>query len=416
MRIEGYRRQATPWVQNIVLLAIIAFVLLSTSCFKYTGWNPTFAGWIQNILSYFLLAYFIAGRKRKGECHFSALVMLLMFVPFISIFNSWSIYSQSPYRSLTALLGQTTWIIYFLLHKYKVSEQTILKSLLYVALCIVAIQIVQQFTYPNAPFGTMSEHDMIEKAAKEAAEQRNGLWRFRMHQNGYYTAPVLFAMWVWIRKKISQKLMVMIGLMFASIYLTLTRQVLFACILTIFCSMFMGQKKINVAALMFGLLFIVGLYAYYDVLFSKLAEQTQDDSTEDNVRLLAASVLWDESLKTPFTFLFGYGLPDGNSQYGIYMYNLHTFFGIYTSDVGFIGQIFERGLVYVCLCYYMLWKLFFKMKKTIPLYVRMFVMYTGVMSIMIFPCITPAQNIVWVLLLYVCDLHLNHSPLAISTK
>ena len=392
--------------QRFELIAIILIIVLSTSGFSNINWNPTLGGWIKNILYY--------GSKEKSKCNFYTEVLLLTFIPFLSIFNSWSIYSQSPYRSFTVLLGQFIWIIYFLLHKYKVQEQTILKVLFWVSLFLIGVQIIQQFTYPNAPFGTMSENAMIEKHAMEAAEQRNGLWRFRMHQNGYYTAPILFAMWIWIRKKTSLKLAVFVSLFLASIYLTLTRQVMFACILTIFCSMFMGQKKINFTALFIGLLFIGGLYMYYDVLFSKLAEQTQDDSNEDNIRLFAASLLWSESLKTPLTFLFGYGVPDGGSAYGIHMYKLNSILGVFTTDVGFIGQIFERGFIYVCICYYMLYKLFFKLKKSIPTYVRMFVMYTGVMSVMIFPCITPAQNIVWVMLLYVCDLHINKSPLAFN--
>lgn len=400
--------------QRIALLLLIGYIVLVTSGLENINWNSTYGGWFIKVISFGLLGYLICLRPNNTLCHFRTLVLLLMWIPFISIFNSWSLYSQPPSRSFVLLLSQSTWIIYFLLHKYKIQEKTILKVFFLIALFLVGIQIVQQFTYPNAPFGTMSPDVMIEKKAVEAAEQRNGLWRFRMHQNGYYTAPILFAMWVWVRNQVNPKLVVFIGLMLASIYLTLTRQVMFACILAIFCSMFMGQKKINVAAFLFGLVFIAGLYAYYDVLFSKLAEQTQEDSNEDNVRLLAASLLWGESIQTPLTFLFGYGLPDAASQYGIHMYKLRTFFGIYTTDVGFVGQIFERGFIYVCVCYYMLGKLFFTMKRKIPLYVRMFVMYAGVMSIMIFPCITPAQNIVWVMLLYVCDLHINKSSLAIQ--
>lgn len=398
------------------IIAIVLYVILQTGCFKFIGWNSTYGGWVNNILSYTFLVYLLIGNRTNEACHFRTIVMLLMFVPFFSILNSWLIYSQSPYRSFTVLLGQFVWVIYFLLHKYKVSEQAILKVFLCLALCIVAIQIIQQFTYPDAPFGTLRKDAMLEKQIIESAEQRNGLWRFRMHQNGYYTAPILFAMWIWVRNKVNPKLIVLIGLLLVSIYLTLTRQVMFACILTIFCSMFMGQRNINFAALIFGLIFIAGLYFYYDVLFSKLAQQTQAESTEDNIRMVAASLLWDESLKTPFTFLFGYGLPDGSSQYGAYMNKLTTVYGIYTTDVGFIGQIFERGLIYVCICYYMFYQMFFKLKAVIPAYVRMFVLYAGVMSVMIFPCITPAQNIVWVLLLYICDLHINNSPLAMKSN
>lgn len=59
-------------------------------------------------------------------------------------------------------------------------------------------------------------------------------------------------------------------------------------------------------------------------------------------------------------------------------------------------------------------KIFFKLKKAVPLYVKMFVVFTGAMSIMIFPCISLAQTIVWTLLLYICDLHINKSALAIN--
>lgn len=401
--------------QRVALFLLFAYVVLVTSGFENVNWNPTYGGWVTNIVSLGLLGYLLYSRPKGKQFHFRTLVLFLIWVPFVSILNSWSIYSQSPSRSFLLMTTQSTWVIYFLLHKYKVQEQVVLKVFFYIALFLVGIQIVQQFTYPNAPFGTMSQDVMIERHAMEAAEQRNGLWRFRMHQNGYYTAPILFAMWIGIRKKTNLKLSVFIALFFASIYLTLTRQVMFACILVIFCSMFMGQKKINFTALLLGLIFIAGLYVYYDVLFSKLAEQTQDDSNEDNVRLLAASMLWEESLKTPFTFLFGYGLPDSTSAYGLHMYKLSNFLGIYTSDVGFIGQIFERGFIYVCVCYFMFYKLFFKFKKLIPMYIRMFVMFAGVMSVMIFPCIVPAQTVVWAMLLYVCDLHINKSILALKS-
>lgn len=350
-------------IQRIAFILLIAYVVLVTSGFENINWNQTYGGWINNLVSLGLIGYLIISRPNGRQYHFRMLVLLLLWIPFISIFNSWSIYSQSPSRSFLLLTSQSTWIIYFLLHKYKVQEQTVLKVLFWLALFLVGIQIIQQFTYPNASFGTMSPSAMIERQAMETAEQRNGLWRFRMHQNGYYTAPILFAMWIWIRKKANLKLAVFVALFLASIYLTLTRQVMFACILTIFCSMFMGQKKINFTALFIGLIFIGGLYMYYDVLFSKLAQQTQDDSNEDNIRLFAASLLWSESLKTPFTFLFGYGVPDGGSAYGIHMYKLSSILGVFTTDVGFIGQIFERGFIYVCICYYMLYKLFFKLKR-----------------------------------------------------
>lgn len=409
--VKGVDSNSYQWM---ALVLLFLYVVLVTSGLENINWNSTYGGWTNNVVSICLLGYLMIARPSGRSYHFRTLVLLLLWLPFLSILNSWTIYSQSPTRSFIGLMSQSVWIIYFLLHKYKVREATVLKVFFCLAIVIAGIQIFQQFTYPDATFGVMSPDTMAAKQATEAAEQRNGLWRFRMHQNGYFTAPILFAMWIWMRRKASPKLAVFITLLLASIYLTLTRQVMFACILTIFCSVFMGQKKVNLVALLLGFVFIGVLYANYDALFSKLAQQTQDDSNEDNVRLLAASILWGESVKTPFTFLFGYGVPDGASAYGIHMYKLSTFLGIFTTDVGFVGQIFERGFIYVCVCYCMFAKVFFKYKKVIPTYIRMFVIFAGVMSVMIFPCITPAQNIVWVMLLYVCDLHINKSPLALD--
>lgn len=404
--------------QYKVYFILFAFVILVTGGFENNHWNATYGGWANKLIYYGLLVYLVYmtfSSVKDRQCNFKNQVLLLALLPFSSIINSSLEYSQPIDRSFSVLLGQFVWIIYFLLHKYKVREDTVLKVLLSVALVIVAIQVIQQFTYPNAPFGTKSESEMLALGVTEAAEQRNGLWRFRMHQNAFYTAPVLFYLWLKLRNKLNVRMVCIVALLFVSVYLTLTRQILVASILAIFLSMFMGKKNMNFSALFFGLLLIVGLYVFYDALFSSLAEQTQNEADDDNVRLLAATVLWDESIKTPLTFLFGYGLPDGTSDYAMHIQQLKSFFGIYTSDVGFIGQIFERGFLYVCVCYYMLYKLLFKLKNNIPLYVRMFVVFTGAMSIMIFPCIIPAQNIVWVMLLYVCDLHINKSPLAIET-
>lgn len=402
--------------QKIVVLLLFVFVLLSTNAFNFIYWNVSYAGWVKNSIFYGLMFYLIMAKSKRENCHFYKEILFLIILPFLSIINSSIEYSQPINRSFTVLLSQFVWVIYFLLHRYKVQENSILKVLFYLSICIFLIQVVQQFTYPVAPFGTMSEDAMVEKGMSEAAEQRNGLWRFRVHQNAFYTAPLLFFIWCRLRQKFSAKMIVWIAILLASVYLTLTRQVMVACILAILLSMIMGKKKINLKLLFVSLLLFAGLYAYYDVLFSSLAEQTQNDVDDDNVRLLAASVLWGESIKSPLVFLFGYGLPDGTSAYAIHMFKLRTFFGIYTSDVGVVGQIFERGFLYVFLCYYVLYKVFFKLKNIIPLYIRMFVIFTGVMSVMIFPCMTPAQNIVWVMLLYVCDLHINKSPLALKIK
>lgn len=338
----------------------------------------------------------------------------MIFLPFLSIINSYTLLSQPIYDGYKGLIASSfTWIIYFLLHKYKVSEATVLRIFLYVSFFIVGVQIIQQFTYPRALFGIRSDNNAITGAIQEVAEQRNGIWRFRMHFNSYFTTPILFAAWLWLRQKYKLNIFLVVSLLLVSVYLTLTRQVMVATILAIFLSFFMGTQRMNVKYLLLGLILISGLYIFYDVLFESMAEQTKDES-QDNIRMLSAAYFWNESIKSPLTFLFGYGTLSGNSPVISSLTNFQLLNGFYRSDVGFIGQIYERGFLYVMACYYLMYRLLFKLKNNIPLYIRMFVIFTAVMSVMIFPMITPVSNIVWTLLLYVSDLHINKSYLALK--
>lgn len=406
MWINKYIEKTTKRNDKYAIILLICIILLKTNIFNYINWNPTYGGWINNLLSLGLFFYWLFYIRSSTQMNFRKEIYLMMFLPFLSVFNSWSLYNQSPTSGAWVLIGHFTWIIYFLLHKYKITETALLKVLLITALAIAIIQIVQQFTYPNAYFGIMTIEDTIEKGVNETAEIRNGLWRFRMHSNAYFTAPVLFVLWLWLQKKFNIKLLFWIILLLISVYLTLTRQILFACLITLVYSFFLSKKgKSKVFILV--LIFIVVIYSFYDVLFSSLVDQTTEESNDNNVRFLAATYFWNESLKTPFTFLFGIGEGVKNSELAQIQEIQTSIYKFFVSDVGFIGEIYERGLIYVLTSYYLLYKLFIRLKNRIPSYIRMFTLFTGIMSIMIFPFIGFYQILVWVMLLYISDLYIN---------
>lgn len=401
--------------QTSALIFIIFLVIITYNGFSYINWDVTYGGRIINVVSIFFLFFLFAIKKNRKKYNFYNLILALTFLPFLSSINSNLIYGQPFFDSITVNLPCLLWCLYFVLHYYKVRESTILKALLYISIIIVSLQVIQQFTYPVAMFGVSKEANyMLDDSIYEVAEKRNGLWRFRMHHNGYYTAPLLFLTWLWIRKKIDLRVLLIFLLFLISIYLTLTRQVLFATILTLFLSIQSGKRK-NLRLTLFSVILIGILYMNYDVLFSSLAEQTQSDMTEDNVRLRAGLYFLHDSLRTPFTFLLGHGV----AKSGVFLMEVHRLQqirGYHFVDVGFIGMIWQYGFIYVCICYYLLYIIFFKQKKNIPLYIRLFVLFTTVMSVMIFPMSAKSCYIIWSLILYICDLHLNDSYLANEYK
>ncbi len=413
-KYTGERHMSRQWP---FVLLIIVLAILYTSFFSYSNWNSTIGGWIINALSILFVIHLALCWPKGTGYNFKTEILLLILLSYTSCINTYIFYGQSFYDSIRALTGNFVWVFYFFLHRYRVQEATILKAFLIISLFIVGVQTVQQFTYPNALFGIYSEDNMVEYGLKDMAEQRNGIWRFRMHQNGYFTAPVLFAILMWVRKRINTRLIFIMAILFVSIYLTLTRQVIGACLLAVFMSFFIGRKnKGMIRALILGVVIFSLLYAYSDVLFGSLAEQTTEDLTDDNIRIFAATYFWNESIESPLLFLFGHGVP---AQYGAFAqltnYN-NLVLRFYTVDVGFIGKIYDYGVIYVLICFFILWKIFFKLKNVVPLYMRMFVIFTGVMSIMIFPMTSTRYFFVWTCMLYICDLYINRAKTTIDYK
>lgn len=408
--IEKYTGEPHRKGQRLFLLIILGLAILYSGAFSYVNWNPTYGGWVSQVVSIAFVAYLLLSWPKGSKYNFKTDVLLLTFLPFLSSISTNIYYGQSFYDSIRALTGNFVWVFYFVLQKYKVQEATVLKAFLVIALFIVGVQIIQQFTYPNALFGVSTIEEAVEKGNLEVAEQRNGLWRFRMHANSYFTAPVLFAALMWARKKINPQLVFIIAAMLVSVYLTLTRQVIASCLLSIFLSFFLGKKSKGMArVLIIGVILFAILYAYSDVLFGSLAEQTSDDMTDSNIRLLAAAYYWDESVSNPLAFVFGFGLPSHNGAFARLINYQKETLKFFTTDVGAIGKIYEYGIIYVILCYYLLWKVLFKLKKVVPLYIRVFTIFVGVMSIMIFPFATTLYYFIWTCLLHICDIYINRA-------
>ena len=185
---------------------------------------------------------------------------------------------------------------------------------------------------------------------------------------------------------------------------------MFACIITIVLSFFMG-RRLQIKHIVQCLLLCACLYILYDILFASLAKQTGEQANEDNIRWLATMFFWEQSTQSVQTLLLGYGEPYIGSAYGRFSEYFTGVLKFHTSDVGFIGQTFKFGIIYVIASYILLIKLFLYKAKQVPMYIRMVVIYGTIMSPMIFPFVGISKAI-WGILLYIADLHINRSPLA----
>ena len=401
--------------QIIYLIFIVALMVFAYDCFNYVNVDQRFINTTIKSVCLLFFAFFVLKHPLGPKYHFFYFVLFFSFFPFLSIVNSLSLFDQGILDGLRATLPSCIWLLYFVLHYFNVKEGTILRAFLICGLFIVGVQIVQQYTYPDAVFGVFTDEISMEKNLDgEIAKQRNGLWRFNVGNKMYYTAPFLFAAWIWLRKKFDKYLLIIIALFLVSTYLTLTRQVMVSMILTLLMSAVFGLKRNKWRLVLFVLLILWGGYEFYDVLFESLEVQTEEDSL--GVRLFAYQYFWNDSLRNASTFLLGFGVPSGSGAFAEYQQHLAKDLYCYVADVGAVGMIWKFGILYVLTCFYFFYYLFYKQRRVVPLYIRMFVFFVVVMSVMIFPMGNRvSSNIVWPMLLYIIDLHINQSPLALPT-
>jgi hypothetical protein len=119
-----------------------------------------------------------------------------------------------------------------------------------------------------------------------------------------------------------------------------------------------------------------------------------------------------ESVANPICFFFGNGLSDGVSSYGIYLSRLQKF-GLYTADIGFVGQGFEYGYIFVTLYYVMLAYIFFRYRKDVSLYLFLFMFVMFCCSIMLLPI---GKMAIWAVILYLCDLDIERNKISVDSK
>lgn len=400
--------------EKIAFSLLLVLSIIFSNCYSYVQWNAPLARNIMRVMLLFFFIWYIYKKPSSTGMHFNKEIMVLMFLPFLSSISSYWDFNQPLHMTAMVSVVAFTWITYFMLHAYKVSERVLIKLFFAVAIFIAVVRIVQQFTYPDALFGVYSQEWMDEyDFINEAAEQRNGLWRFRI-PDGNFTAITLFAFWVWLRQRFSKLKLFIVAILLVSIYLTLTRQIIASCLLTILFYLTIEQKQIKITPILLGASLILGLYFYSDVLFGAFMEQTQRDATDDYIRLASAAYFWEEATSKLHVFLLGYGEFVGGSRYGKYVLRLNDM-RFFISDVGWIGFLFKFGIIYLVFSFRILYKLLFTFRKSIPEYIRMVVLFSSFISIMIFPFSGVLSYFSWSLVLYISDLHINRSSLRLNS-
>lgn len=390
---------------------LLLYILFATSFFKFSFYP---GGWVGKLILMLLFIYTLSmAFQRKANLgekrNFNFFVYLFLLLPVASAIPCYLMYGQSLLGSIRLVATTYIFTIYFYLHAKKVSEKTVLYTLLVSSTFLAFIQIVQQFLPQQMLLFGVSHEDILEGAEVSG---RYGFLRFRIGYGGCLNFCVLFYAWQKILKKYKKEYLVTLILMLTSIYLMLTRQVMFAVALSMVIPLFffkMKKRILNVVALV--LVCVAVIYVNYDSLFGEmLSRSVSEISDDDYIRFQSANYFYEHIWDSKLTGLFGHGLNEGGSRYDAYINRL-ALSHLHTSDVGFIGAAFRHGWLYVATFFLLLIKIIRERKK-LPPYVLMYFIAATATIVMIWPLTQPIQSLVFALVLYICDLHINDSCLA----
>lgn len=384
----------------IAAISIIAFIFFSTQFFGYAYWNPTYAGWCSYFIYAFIIAFVYSHKNKLQTIYapFKSIAWGLLFLSLLGmvvrqvIYPGFSLYEERHY-----IFPVATFLFYYIYYICGCREQDITRIFLFISLCIFCIQIFQIAFPEKAVFGIYDEE--LRGSRKAIAEIRNGIYRFRI-PGYFFTLFCIYYYWNKLLLRITQKDVLIFSILLASMYLYLTRQIMFATFFTLTCSfLFIKNSSFKVKSIAVIIACgLIGLYFASD-LFGEFYKSTLQEANTGNIRWVATRFYWEKICSSPFTFLFGNGHPQSLQKW--------KELGLHPSDIGFIGEIFYHGALWILFYFYTVYLIIIKYGRMLPLYIRLFVFGTFIDSIMIFPYRSAKEYLVWVSMLYIASLYIG---------
>lgn len=332
-------------------LLIIFLVLWYSRCFSYLDFplDITTQGWISRLIEIGIICLFFIHKSdfHKSDAHFITPLKYLIFATILGLVPAVVVFNQTIFKGITTLMPTSILCLYFLFHIYKYEKKDLEFIILACGISYCIIHIAEQFTYPFMPFceeGRIYDNGDVE--------QRNGLWRILMQGRELSVLMTYLFFYKFCReKKMWTAIIALMGV--ASIYLNLGRMWTAQCLVSLFIIyMLANNRKFNIRYIIVLLLGIVIYNNIGGIIGTDMVEFTSENMQEDYIRWVAYDYFWTESIKDPFVFVLGHG-PISGTVAGSIVSSLAENQGLYTWDVGVVGILFEKGLLYViALVYY----------------------------------------------------------------
>ena len=382
----------------MIVLAMFALAAILGNGFNLIGWS-----YIVQVRYYLLMGIVCIGLATlyfvqyiNQPITFKYYVAFITMWPFCIVLSSF-LQGGILIEEFSQILSWTyVGSFFFIFYRFKFSEKMILWILGLYALTTVGIQLAQQIDPLFAIFGGDPEdlRDVV------LAEERNGLARFFV---GSYHIQMLIMCFFWSRllKTFRLHWAMLSALLVVSIYLYLTKQILVSTLFTLGISFFMiKERRVKILACALGIVCLVVLGIFWEDLFGELIQDSKDDNFSHAIRFEFIEYIMEYNLTDPIGVLFGHGT--SKPWFAELQHRLYS-----PSDIGFFGESIYFGWIWALAYFYVIYRIMVTYRHKIPLYIKLFVVCSGVISIFIFPYRNRIETFNWICMIYICSLYID---------
>lgn len=295
------------------------------------------------IMIFLIWNIFKYNKRKNSHQYFSkSFVIALCLLPLLSVYSCKTLHEQSIIASLTVWRMHLGWLLYFTLWYKKINEQQCIKIICYIGIIYTFITLVQQITYPFAPFGIRTiGSNYSENLFGGVVEKRMGFYRFGIEGLQYAIA----ALFICIAKKIGNKYRKFLILCLTLGIIACGNRQTMASVFIAYCYylLYRNNVKHKLLYIIFISSIIFILYSYRTTLFGSLANVAED---LESGRSFSYIYYFNEYISNPLSIICGNGVGHASSSYGsetIYFNNRM----VVLADTGMLSTLYYWGLIYV---------------------------------------------------------------------
>lgn len=381
-----------------VTLCMVALVIFLGNGLNLIGW-----GYIVQLRYYLLMAgvcwalyglFFIQYRNRHITFKYYSLFLTLW--PFGILLTS-SLLGGIITEELTRV---QVWVyvstFFMLFYHFKFTEKRLMWIIVIVAIITAIIQILQQVDPLFAIFGGSAD----DTGEVVITAERNGMARFFV---GSYQVQMLAMCFCWYKmlKTFKPIWFLLSALMLVSIYLYLTKQILITTLFTLALSFFLVKGR-WVRILSYSLLIICGisLAIFWEDLFGDMIRDSKDDNFSHAIRFEFIGYIIEYNFANPVKAIFGHG-----TTIPFFEELRHMLY--HPSDIGFFGESIYYGWPWALAYFYIAFRILVTYRAHVPIYIRLYVLCSGFISIFIFPYRDRIEMYNWMCVVYIASLYID---------